>query len=192
MRRVAVLYIDPRGPYPKIEDQNLDLWDEARDALTYDGDAPIVAHPDCGPWGRLYHMYRGSGHACGPRAVEQVRRNGGVIEHPAHSKLWKHAGLPAPGAGVDAWGGYTIAVNQSDWGHCARKPTWIYLCRTQQPAAPPYPGRAPTHWIGGGRGVNRWGSTPVPVGILTCSAQQRRRTPPLFAQWLIDLARSAY
>jgi hypothetical protein len=30
----------------------------------------------------------------------------------------------------------------------------------------------------------------VPPGIKVASAQQRRRTPPAFADWLISLARS--
>jgi hypothetical protein len=31
----------------------------------------------------------------------------------------------------------------------------------------------------------------VPPGIKVCSAQQRRRTPPLFAEYLVRLAQSA-
>jgi hypothetical protein len=31
---------------------------------------------------------------------------------------------------------------------------------------------------------------PVPPGIKVCSAAQRRRTPPLFAEYLVRLARS--
>jgi len=30
----------------------------------------------------------------------------------------------------------------------------------------------------------------VPPGIKVCSAQQRRRTPPAFAEWLVELAAS--
>lgn len=187
---IAVLYVDPLGPYPKMD--GVDWWDEARDATTYAGPHAVIAHPDCGPWGKLRHLYRGHGHHCAPRAVEQVRRWGGVLEHPAHSRLWAYAELPKPGAGRDAWGGYAIAINQSDWGHCARKPTWIYCVGVDPALAAQRPAsREPTHWIGGTRNVVRGGHRGrVPPGIKVCSAQQRRRTPPLFAAWLVSLAAS--
>lgn len=224
---VAALYIDPRGPYPEIADRlfsnphsswDLDCWDESRDARKYDGPYPVVAHPPCGPWGRLRHLYRGSEHDCAPRAVEQVRRWGGVLEHPAGSLLWRHCGLPVPdfdvldgarlsgkisristmrddvGEFVDSHGGWGVEVDQVEWGHVARKRTWLYLVGVPREALerPPFPGRKPTHWISGGRGRagKKAKTTPVPPGIKVCSAQQRRRTPPLFAEYLIRLARS--
>lgn len=205
---VAALYIDLRGPYPTIcgcYDRrapghscsfSVDCWDESRDARTYDGPHPVVAHPPCGPWGRLRHLYRGNEHDCAPRAVEQVRRWGGVLEHPAGSLLWKtelFPHLPAPGE-TDGLFGYTIEVNQCEWGHVARKRTWLYLVGVPRSAleVPPFPGREPTHWLSGGRGRagKKAKTTPVPYGIKVCSAQQRRRTPPLFAEYLIRLARS--
>src|SRR5690606_12067518 len=186
---VAALYIDPRGPYPAIV--NLDCWDETRDARLYDGPHPVVAHPPCGPWSLLRRLYRGNEHDCASRAVEQVRRWGGVLEHPAGSKLWEHCGLPRPipwDFGLkhkriraiscfDGFGGYTIEVDQVEWGHVARKRTWLYLVGVPREAleAPPFPGREPTHWCSGG-GTGR-GKTPP--GIKIASAQQRRRTPPL-------------
>lgn len=209
LRTVAALYIDPRGPYPKME--GVECWDESRDARLYDGPHPVVAHPACGPWGCLKHLYLGGegGPELAPRAILQVRRWGGVLEHPAHSKLWAEAPgiyppddyrsrrypLPRPGCGPDVFGGYTIAVNQSDWGHVARKPTWVYMvgiCPEDVTPAP-YPGREPTHWIGGGHDFpgRKSKSAPIPEGIKACSAQQRRRTPPLFAEWLVSLARAS-
>ena len=75
---VSALYIDPRGPYPALV---ADCWDEARDAKHYDGPNPVVAHPPCGPWGRLRFLCKYQDASCGPRAVEQVRAFGGVLEH---------------------------------------------------------------------------------------------------------------
>lgn len=251
---IAVLYIDPRGPYPKMGlnqsdpdpvnwAQRVDCWDATRDARLYAGPHPVVAHPPCKHWGRLKHLahvqcsneaceWHGkqpdsprslqcprcrsilvSDADCAPRAVEQVRAFGGVLEHPAGSLLWEACELPVPfrtyadcqGGSIsesvdecgdpllDSFGGYTIELDQVEWGHVARKRTWLYLVGVPREAleAPPFPGREPTHWVSGGRRHDRKGSGGIiPPGIKVCSAQQRRRTPPLFAEYLVRLARA--
>lgn len=119
---------------------------------------------------------------------------GGVLEQPAGSKLFEVCGIPTPGEPDDAWGGYSVLVIQCEWGHVARKKTWLYLVNVPRSVleAAPFPGRAPTHWVSGGRLHDRKGSGGiVPPGIKVCSAQQRRRTPPLFAEYLVRLARAA-
>ena len=130
---MAALYIDlSLGPYPKIA--GLDCWgwsskDGAqqsllfrdRDATLYSGPYPVIAHPPCGPWGRFSWNYKGGegSRNCAIRAVEQVRSFGGVLEHPANSKLWIDQTLPEPNTDPDRFGGYTVRVNQCDWGHPA-------------------------------------------------------------------------
>jgi len=185
---VAALYIDPRGPYPRMD--GVECWDEQRDARAYDGPHPVVAHPPCGPWGNLRHLSFGAGRECGPLAVRQVRDFGGVLEHPAGSTLWTECGLPLPGELPDEYGGVTIEVEQVRWGHPARKRTWLYLVGISD-AEPNPPARAPTHWVSGGRTRKDKGGGTIPAGIKACSAQQRRRTPPAFAEWLVSLARRA-
>lgn len=179
---VAALYIDPRGPYPRL---GVDCWGEDRDARTYEGPGPIVAHPPCGPWGRLRHLYRGTEHDCGPRAVAQVHAYSGVLEHPAGSRLWEAVGLPKPGDLWNDYRGFTIEVNQVEWGHACVKPTWLYIVGIAREMIPPapYPGRQPTHAIW-------YGKTERAAGLkrLIASKEIRRRTPPAFAQFLIDLA----
>jgi hypothetical protein len=186
MRQVAALYVDPLGHYPRIP--AVDAWDQARDAKLYEGPHPVVAHPPCGPWGVFAWRCKKDDPSCGPRAVAQVRAYGGVLEHPRASRLFSHCALPRPGAPPDAWGGYTIEVNQVDWGHVARKPTWLYMVGVP-PALLVYPEpRAPTHWCAGTHRPGQRGTTPP--GIKVCSAEQRRRTPQAFAAWLIALARA--
>jgi hypothetical protein len=181
---VAALYIDPRGPYANRP--GVDAWDEKRDARLYDGPWPVVAHPPCGPWSSLRHLWTRGQRDCGPRAVEHVQRFGGVLEHPAYSRLWEHCRLPKPGEGGRN-GGVSYEVQQCDWGHPARKRTWLYVVGLGQSSPTMPPRREPTHWCSGG-GTGR-GKTPP--GIKVCSAQQRRRTPPAFADWLIALAEQA-
>ena len=184
---IAVLYVDPRGHYMKMP--GVDPWDATRDATRYEGPHPIVAHPACGPWGSLKALYKGKegGPELAIRGVEQVRKWGGVLEHPAYSGLWPHCGLPKPGEPRDTHGGITIQVDQVDWGHVARKRTWLYLVRVPDFTFPEWPApRKPTHWIGGSR---KSGSQNHRGDLLACSAEQRRRTPPAFADFLIALAR---
>ncbi len=191
LRTVAALYIDERGPYPGMV--GVDAWDISRDAKRYNGPHPVVAHPDCGHYGRLRHLCKHSDATCGPRAVEQVRAFGGVLEHPCDSLLFRKCGMPHPKEPPDEYGGWTIEVCQVDWGHAARKRTWLYLMGVPREQLSFPPPREPTHWISGGRGHTgkKAKTTPVPPGIKVCSAQQRRRTPPAFAEWLVSLARSS-
>lgn len=189
LRQIAALYIDPRGPYPKMA--GVECWDESRDARAYEGPHAVVAHPPCGPWGRLRHLSRNQDPSCAPRAVEQVRRWGGVLEHPAHSKLWEHCSLPLPGELPDVFGGRTWAVSQCDWMHVARKPTWLYVVTAPGVRVTFPPPGTPTHWISGARDRAVAHLRGVcPPGIKMCSAQQRRRTPEPFAAWLVELARA--
>lgn len=236
---VAALYIDPRGPYPRLNQPSADplawgyvhCYDATRDARLYAGPHPVVAHPPCKHWGRLRHLahiecpaslcrYVGPGAGglclecfavglsdrdCAPRAVEQVRAFGGVLEHPAGSKLWEACNLPPPGlwqsehryaddhCETDAHGGYAVEVNQCEWGHVARKRTWLYLVGVPREAleAPPFPGREPTRSVSGRRGRATQAKHPSwREQLPRASDTQRRLTPPLFAEYLVRLARA--
>ena len=190
---IAALYVDARGPYIGID--GVDPWTEERDARLYAGPHAVVAHPPCAPWSRLKHMCRRDPEgqrSCFAPALAAVRRWGGVLEHPAASSAFRAFGVPLPGELPDAWGGISIEVAQVEWGHVARKLTWLYLVGVAADVAmrrPPFPGRQPTHWCNGGRHRVDGGGGIVPDGIKVASAQQRRRTPPLFRDWLVTMAR---
>jgi hypothetical protein len=188
LAKVAALYVDPRGPYPSLCEE---WYDEKRDARKYEGPYPVVAHPPCRNWGQLKHLAKGNDSDCALVAVDHVRKFGGVLEHPAYSKLFTACCLPLPGELPDAFGGRTIEVCQVDYGHVARKRTWLYLVGVHN-AGPVLPRREPSHWVSGGRKHERKGSGGVvPEGIKVCSAQQRRRSPIEFARWLVSLALQA-
>lgn len=177
---IAALYIDPRGPYPKM--QGVDCWDESRDARLYDGPHPVVAHPPCGPWSRLRFFCKHQPADCAPRAVEQVRQFGGVLEHPESSLLWRAQRLPEPGGLPDSHGGWSLQVDQCAWGHRARKRTWLYFVGVKRTDVVPRTGGVPTHCVN---------SRNKHSTLLELSAAGRRRSPPEFAEWLVMLARSA-
>lgn len=169
-RRVAALYVRRTGIYPTLD--GVDAWDVDADARRYAGPWPIVAHPPCGPWGRFAYRTK-QDKTLGPLAVDQVRTWGGVLEHPVDSRLWAAKGLPKPGEPPDAWGGWTLLVTQASWGHRAPKWTWLYIVGVKPEELPPRPPDVPDP---GGR-----------VEFM-CEAE-RERTPPAFAEWLLEVAR---
>lgn len=180
--RVAALYVDPRGPYPAMPD--VDAWDEARDARLYDGPLPVVTHPPCGPWGHLRRLSMLQDKSIALLAIEQVRRWGGVLEHPAGSTLWTTLDLPRPNELPDQWGGRTLWVEQVAWGHCCRKPTLLYFVRCD-------PVFVATTLRTGGKHTHAISSKRRRRELLAPSAAMRRRTPPAFARWLVDMAATA-
>lgn len=101
---IAALFVRADSIYKTIP--GVDAWDAERDARRWPGGTPAVYHPPCRAWGVFSWRAkpREGERECATWAVDQVRRHGGVIEHPAGSKLWAEAGLPEPGQ-RDAWGG---------------------------------------------------------------------------------------
>lgn len=134
---IAALYVQTGGAYFGLP--NVDPWDELRDARTYSGPHPVVAHPPCERWGRYWfggpsckvRKVKGDDGGCFKAALAAVRRWGGVLEHPADSAAWGAFGLmPPPRWGgwvaADFEGGWTCCVDQGHYGHRAKKATWLY------------------------------------------------------------------
>lgn len=132
---VAALYVEPNGIYAGLP--GVELWDEARDARTYPGSHPVVAHPPCSRWCRLAGLVEARwGHKRGDdggmfaAALAAVRRYGGVLEHPAHTDAWAAFGLPRPYSHGGWFGndriGYATHIDQGNYGHVAKKATWLY------------------------------------------------------------------
>ena len=138
---IAALYVQKGGSYYGLP--GVEPWDEAMDARTYAGPHPVVAHPPCQRWGKLWagqplwikrtgeRKIKGDDNGCFRAALMSVRRWGGVIEHPWGSHAWPHFGLNVPprtGGWImaDFLGGWTCCVEQGRYGHYARKPTLLY------------------------------------------------------------------
>lgn len=169
MTRVAALFTRSDSVYRQL---GVDCYDAQRDARTFDLGCPVVAHPPCRAWGNLAHFAK-------PRederdlawwALHVVRHCGGVLEHPITSKLWREARMGTAGV-RDQFGGVFVTVFQSWWGHRAQKATGLYIVGPvlDMPSSGPAPSRP----------VNDMGR------------QERERTPPAFASWLVELARAA-
>lgn len=140
---IAALYVVDRGPYYDVP--GVDPWPAWRDARTYGGPFPVVAHPPCERWGRYWgggpsakvRRTLGDDGGCFAHALHAVRRYGGVLEHPEASHAWKAFGLARPpktGGWIRADAhGWTCCVEQGHYGHPARKATWLYAVRTARP-----------------------------------------------------------
>lgn len=147
MSTVAALFVQENGAYYGLP--GVDPWPESRDARLYAGPHPVVAHPPCQRWGKMWfgqpltvkrtgiRKKKGDDGGCFAAALAAVRKYGGVLEHPWGSHAWAHFGLAKP-ARAGGWikadeFGWTCCVEQGQYGHHARKPTMLYACGVSLP-----------------------------------------------------------
>ena len=136
-RTIAALYVLAIGPYSNLH--GVEIWPESRDARKYNGPWPVIAHTPCERWGRYWNggpsarvpRLKGNDAGCFRAALRAVWQFGGVLEHPEASSAWAAFGLAKPprkGGWIqaDAYGGWTCCVEQGNYGHRARKMTWLY------------------------------------------------------------------
>lgn len=121
---IAALYVKAGGAYFGLD--GVDPWDEARDARRYAGPWPVVAHPPCQRWGKLWagqplwikrtgeRKAKGDDGGCFASALAAVRRWGGVLEHPWGSHAWPHFGINVPPRA----GGWVAADWHGGWTCC--------------------------------------------------------------------------
>lgn len=140
MQPIAALYVATGGPYFNLE--GVKPYDEAEDARMYMGPWPVVAHSPCQRYGRFWKGQpgnikkgkverKGDDQGCFKSALFDVRRWGGVLEHPEGSHAWEMFGLSRPprkGGWIkaDNHGGWTCRVEQGQYGHYCPKGTWLY------------------------------------------------------------------
>lgn len=193
---IAALYVQPDGVYAEVPD--VELWDERRDARNYAGPYPVVAHPPCQRWGRMapvnqarYGLPIGDDGGCFAAALAVVRRFGGVLEHPAESKAWQAYRLPWPpsqGWQRDLDGGWCCEVHQGNYGHRARKRSWLYAVGAELPELRWGKGSSPTAWIATCQGYPR--ARLAALGIGQLGKKEANATPPEFRDVLLAIARS--
>ena len=191
-KKVAALFIDPNGPYPSMED--VDCWDEGRDARQYRGPYPVIAHPPCGRWCGMARMNEkrwgakvGDDGGCFKFALQCVRMFGGVLEHPARSIAWSTFGLQKPreiGWNRVTEREYVAEVWQSAYGHKATKRTWLLYCGDNLPLSFRLERPRGSHQIGGGIHT---GNRLLP----RLNQKETHISPPLFANFLVNLAKNA-
>lgn len=205
--QVAALFVEPQGCYIGVP--GVDPWDEARDARKYAGPHPVVAHPPCQRWGRFWHgstrkphqFKLGDDSGCFESAFKSLKRYGGVLEHPAHSKAFDAFSIRKPKQG-EGWqfdrdhGVWVCYVEQGHYGHASRKPTWLIACGMQRRELPEL------NWAKGEQRlpawmIERYGYEKARrIGVVAMVGGKnktaiRNATPPPFRDVLIDIARKA-
>jgi hypothetical protein len=191
---VAALFVASGGCYFGLD--GVDPWDESRDARGYLGPYPVVAHPPCARWCR--YATGGPSHpgtrsvgddgGCFASALESLRKWGGVLEHPKDSKAFTSIGWKPGKAGWTRTteGVWLCQVEQGNYGHRARKATWLaWYCRDRT--------RRPFELIWGKSNPvehqEAHESGRVKRGVVErMSKRQREATPPAFRDVLIALA----
>lgn len=206
---ISALYIEKNGCYFHVP--GVDPWDEERDARLYNGPYPVIAHPPCQRWGKMWmgspshvaktgiRKKKGDDEGCFAAALVSVRKWGGVLEHPYGSHAWPHFYLNKPSRKggwikADEYGGYTCCVEQGRYGHWMRKPTLLYAVRCALPellwgvSEPSYPAWAVEKY--GTEKVKRMGEIAFKGGGIDNS--HRISTPLPFMDILLNMAESVY
>lgn len=203
---ISALYVETNGCYFNL--LGVDPWDEKRDARKYPGPYPVIAHPPCQRWGKMYagspsviaktgqRKKLGDDGGCFDAAINAVKKYGGVLEHPWGSKAWKHFGLNVPpkaGGWIKADEyGWTCCVEQGRYGHYARKPTLLYAVHCTLPEL---------DWGIGEHRIPKWAiekygeKRAKRIGELSfkgggTDSSIRIATPKQFRDILIEMARS--
>lgn len=192
---IAALFVAKDGCYFGLP--HVDPWDASRDARKYAGPYPVVAHPPCDRWCQMapvnqarYGHKVGDDDGCFAAALDAVRRWGGVLEHPAVSLAWPAFDLPRPMD--DGWirgfcGGWSTQIEQRNYGHRARKATWLYAFGVELPRLKWGPGPAPEAWIS----TDRPRAELAAQGIDQLSKKEAKATPLEFRDLLLSIAHTA-
>ncbi len=152
-----------------------------RDVRSYTGGMPVIAHPPCRAWS-AYTAHQAKPipgeKELGILCADWLRREGGILEHPAHSRLFDAAGLPKPGQRIGDT--FTVQVLQAWWGYPMRKATWLCFSMVDMRMLDfPYVEHDSRSGEGDRRRQQRM------------SKHQRAATIPSLAAWLVNAARRA-
>lgn len=204
---VAALFVAAGGTYFGLD--GVDPWDVTRDARKYDGPWPVVAHPPCERWGRYWsggpsakeRRTLGDDGGCFKSALDSVLEFGGVLEHPEGSHAFNRYGLRRPewrggwlrSGGVGYREGWVCCVAQGNYGHRARKLTWLFTTADTRPelvwSIPAPRARLDYGFHSAAERAALRGSRAPLVNATRLDSKENIATPLAFRDVLLDLAR---
>lgn len=179
---IAALFVRSDSIYKTL---GIECFDAQRDARTWNYFAPIIAHPPCAQWGKLRKFANVNEEIkdLARWAVRMIREFGGILEHPIGSDLWREMEMPK-WSGRDAFGGYTLSIDQHWFGHPCKKPTWLYIVGADPLKLPPMPMNfdAVEYLVSGMRKRKGNPLKEQPKG-------DRDKTPKAMAEWMIEVCK---
>jgi hypothetical protein len=165
---IAILCAAKNSIYKSLP--GVDVYDHERDARTFCNSNPVICHPPCRSWSAFMSHFakpskgeRDLAYFC----AEKTLINGGVLEHPAHSKfvnLFKSDKRFQINTIYQEWFGYPI-----------RKATWLLTPAGYRLPELPFELKA-QHRPGDQKHL-----------FEQMSHYQRHATTEQFANWLIEL-----
>lgn len=170
--KVAILCAHKKSNYYKIP--GLEIYDQDRDCRTFEGGMPVIVHPPCAQWSRMKAFsndvpeLKNLAYFC----LDQVKKYGGIFEHPHGSDVWKQLDWPE--------GGKFIQVDQHWWGFPARKRTTLFFYKCS-PIQHPLKFDAVEFVVASSR--SKYNKLPE------MKKSQRSVTTIEFNQWLVDSVR---
>ena len=176
--QIAALCVSGRSIYHHLP--GVDAFDSRRDARTFKGRCPVVAHPPCRTWSKYLRQFAKpldlkAEQDLARWCVATVIENGGVLEQPAGSHLWADQNLPMPNRAPRNPFLYSIYVEQGWFGNPSDKPTWLLISGVPRRHLPPMPYNL----------AERGSMTGL-------SQAARSRTMSAFAEWLCQVARLSW
>jgi len=182
MKDVAFLFARQDSNYKAMP--GCDVFDIDRDARTFAGGMPVVAHPPYRMRGRLRKFAKGrpDEKALGIWAVDQVRTWGACLSIQRKARCSTTAACRTQGSSPTSSAVGSWRSSSSTGGHRAEKATWLYIVGGSPSGIPAIPRRTgkPMHCVRPTRSYPR---------LPSITKAGREHTPPPLAEWLVELAR---
>ncbi len=113
---ITILCADKNSNYFKVH-RAVNIFDEKRNAFTYEGTDRVIAHPPCAQWCRMKNFANKSqvNIELAAFCIDKVKKNGGILEQPAGSSMFKYFGIK-----------HNFSFYQCIFGYPAKKHTWLF------------------------------------------------------------------
>lgn len=136
IEKIPVLFTNVISNYNN--DNRFEPYNINNDAMNFNDNRPLIAHPPCRLWSKLKGLSTAPQHERGLayHALYLVYKNGGILEHPYPSDLWNQTGLLTTKLKKNH---ILLKINQGNFGLEIRKPTLLFINGLTHNQLPDYP-----------------------------------------------------